>query len=206
MRDTMWRGIFGEVLTAFWGRSVYLDDHTSFTEVSGNIFVDASAYHIFFHSGSNNTVENNVFVNGSLQNPGTQILLKRINHNGRHLGDPFAMRGNSLNRNIFLAPPNFTKFISGDAAADGAWANATPYISSVQNNLYFRPSHQLNSSEPLFFALDWVQWRQKGWDAGSLLNVDPRFEDAAAGDFRLKSGHPAIEKGFKPLDYPMCRA
>lgn len=27
------------------GRSVYLDDHTSFTEISGNVFVDASAYH-----------------------------------------------------------------------------------------------------------------------------------------------------------------
>jgi hypothetical protein len=45
MRDTMWRGIFGQVLTHFWGRSVYLDDHTSFTEISGNVFIDSSVYH-----------------------------------------------------------------------------------------------------------------------------------------------------------------
>ena len=45
MRDTWWRGIFGDVLSTYWGRSVYLDDRTSLTEISGNVFVDASVYH-----------------------------------------------------------------------------------------------------------------------------------------------------------------
>ena len=55
MRDGMWCARtshpthswcgFGKVAAAFWGRSVYLDDRTSFTEISGNVFVDASVYH-----------------------------------------------------------------------------------------------------------------------------------------------------------------
>ena len=211
MRDTTWRGIFGQVLTAFWGRSVYLDDHTSFTEITGNVFVDASVYHIFFHSGSNNTVENNVFVNGSLQNPGTQILLKQITHAGPPgPGAKNPMHGNQLNRNIFLAPPNLSKIYSGDAAADGSWANVSvPYISSLRSNLYFRPAPAppLNESAELFFALDWAAWRAKGWDAGSLLNEDPGFSDPVAGDFRLRPGSPALGQpgvGFEPLAYPHC--
>ena len=219
MRDTMWRGVFGDVLSAFWGRSVYLDDRTSFTEISGNVFVDSSVYHIFFHSGSNNTVENNVFVNGSLQNPGTQILLKQITHTGPPgPGARFPMHGNQLNRNIFIAPPNFTKFFSGDAAADGAWANVSePYISSVRSNLYFQPrppsaaasafegaSRGLNLTADLFFDLSWGEWREKGWDAGSLVNLDPEFVDLAAGDFRLSRGSPALGLGFEALPNPHC--
>ena len=220
MRDTMWRGVFGDVLSTFWGRSVYLDDRTSFTEISGNVFIDSSVYHIFFHSGSNNTVENNVFVNGSLQNPGAQILLKQITHQGLPgPGALFPMHGNQLNRNIFIAPPNFTKFYSGDAAADGAWSNVSePYISSVRSNLYFQPRSPLdaasvhtgpyrgglNLSADLFFDMSWREWREKGWDAGSLFNVDPQFENPELGDYRLNQGSAAFGLGFEGLSYPHC--
>lgn len=161
---------------------------------------------VFFHSGSNNTVENNVFVNGSLQNPGTQILLKQITHAGPPgPGAAFPMHGNQLNRNIFLAPPNISAFYSGDAAAAGAWANVSePYIASVEKNIYFRPSASLNVTGELFFSMDWESWREKGWDADSLLNTDPEFVGPAAGDFRLKATSPALLMGFKPLAHPLC--
>lgn len=206
MRDTMWRGVFGQLLAAFWGRSVYLDDHTSFTEISGNIFIDSSVYHIFFHSGSNNTVVGNIFVNGSLQNPGTQILLKQISHAGPPgTGAHNPMHGNILNRNIFLAPPNFSKFYSGDAAADGAWANVSlPYMSSVDQNLYYQPTNTVNESDALFFTHDWASWRNDGWDAHSLLNVDPGFVDPASGDFRLSAGSAALGLGIRQLAHPYC--
>lgn len=165
-----------------------------------------SNFPVFFHSGSNNTVTNNVFVNGSLPNPGTQILLKQITHAGPPgPGAAFPMHGNALHTNIFLAPPNFTRFYSGDAAAYGGWANVSePYITSVQHNLYFRPAAPLNTSAQLFFELDWAQWRGKGWDAESLIDTDPGFVDPVGGDFRLRLGAPALGLGFKPLAHPHC--
>eukprot|EP01047_Picozoa_sp_COSAG01_P074662 COSAG01_NODE_12545_length_1722_cov_3.022181_2_plen_174_part_00 len=161
---------------------------------------------VFFHSGSNNTVSNNVFVNGSLQNPGTQILLKQITHAGPPgPGALYPMHANKLERNIFLAPPNLTHFLSGDAAADGSWKNVSqPYLSSVQANVYFRPAAALNASSQMFFAHDWASWRLRGWDAGSLLNVDPNFADPEAGDFSLRAGSPVLALGFKQLAHPHC--
>ena len=129
------------------------------------------------------------------------------------------MHGNMLNRNIFIAPPNFTKFYSGDAAADGAWANVSePYMSSVRSNLYFQPqssvaatfpptseaSGGLNLSADLFFEMSWGQWQKKGWDAGSLINVDPEFLDPEAGDYRLNLGSAAFGLGFGALSHPHC--
>jgi len=46
--------------------------------------------------------------------------------------------------------------------------------------------------------LSWDEWRALGPDAGSLLG-DPMFVDAAAGDFRLQEGSPALDLGFEPI-------
>jgi parallel beta-helix repeat protein len=48
------------VLYPFWGRALYLDDHSSNVDVQGNVFIGASHASVFVHSGSNNTLENNV--------------------------------------------------------------------------------------------------------------------------------------------------
>lgn len=63
----------------------------------------------------------------------------------------------------------------------------------VDSNLYHRASGSLtfqNGSNRSF-----SQWRSDtGWDAESL-EAAPRFVNAAAADFRLQSGSPAIDRG-----------
>lgn len=59
-----------------------------------------------------------------------------------------------------------------------------------------------NAGRPLVFpgGLTLEQWReQRGQDLGSVA-ADPLFVDAAAGDFRLRQGSPALAAGFEAWD------
>merc|ERR1712227_842416 len=102
-RDQAFHGNYAGLLLSFWGRALYLDDHTSNVEISHNVFVDTSHSAIFFHSGSNNTAFNNVFANSTLNKgstPGPQLLFKHITH-----GAPKApMANNTLFRNVIWTP------------------------------------------------------------------------------------------------------
>jgi hypothetical protein len=59
----------------------------------------------------------------------------------------------------------------------------------------------------LYFNTDDTEWgmrhlkaeQQHGSEKNSI-SVDPMFENAEQGDFRLKSGSPAIKLGFEPID------
>ena len=196
MRDRMWRGEFGQIYSAFWGRALYLDDHTSFTEISGNIFVDTSANAIFFHSGNNNTARNNVFVNSTVlaEQTGAQLLFKEITH-----GTIEPQFGNVLERNVIWSPraadeegdevPMFSGRPASLAAADG--------------NLYFRRGIPMAGSS-LFFNKSWRMWQASGFDKRSLLNTDPGFVNAEAGDFNLRGDSPLPALGFEPLPMPLC--
>jgi hypothetical protein len=44
-----------------------------------------------------------------------------------------------------------------------------------------------------------AQWQARGHDRHSLV-ADPKFVDAAHGDFRLKADSPALKLGFVPID------
>lgn len=79
----------------FWGRDLYLDDHTSNVEVSGNVFIGASHASVFVHSGSRNTITNNVFVDAKDMTLLFKTILK---------SDPpiMPMYGNRVYRNVFL--------------------------------------------------------------------------------------------------------
>jgi len=63
-------------------------------------------------------------------------------------------------------------------------------------NLYWR----VGGEAVRFGSWSWEQWRAKGRDQHSLI-ADPLFRDPDHGDFRLKSGSPALRVGFTPPDW-----
>ena len=72
---------------------MYLDDRTSNVEISGNVLVNASHAAVFVHSGSRNTLRNNVFYDAV----DMSVLMKTITH-----GNVTYMEGNTLARNAFV--------------------------------------------------------------------------------------------------------
>ena len=60
--------------------------------------------------------------------------------------------------------------------------------------------YDYSGKAPELDGLDWDKWRACGKETGGVY-ADPLFEDAAANDFRLKSGSPALALGFEPWDY-----
>eukprot|EP01050_Picozoa_sp_SAG11_P009555 SAG11_NODE_908_length_6589_cov_5.484129_6_plen_652_part_00 len=103
MRDAFHEtGHVGSISSNYFGRALYLDDHTSNVEISMNVFVDTSANAIFFHSGNYNNVQNNVFVNATqlATKKGAQLLFKEITHGSNQ----YPQVGNVLERNVVWSP------------------------------------------------------------------------------------------------------
>ncbi|MGN0847181.1 MAG: right-handed parallel beta-helix repeat-containing protein [Kiritimatiellia bacterium] len=73
----------------------------------------------------------------------------------------------------------------GPRGVGGVWAN----------NLWWDAS-----GRPELDGLDWAQWAACGKETGGRY-ADPQFENAEAGDFRLKAGSPAFALGFKAWDF-----
>jgi len=72
------------------------------------------------------------------------------------------------------------------------------HTARMDYNLYFR-----EGGKPFDFpeGMSFEEWRQSGQDVHSRI-ADPRFVDAANGDFSLKADSPALKLGFKPLRAP----
>lgn len=73
----------------------------------------------------------------------------------------------------------------GPRGVGGVWAN----------NLWWDVS-----GRPDLDGLDWAAWAACGKETGGRL-ADPRFENAAGYDFRLKPDSPAFALGFKAWDF-----
>ena len=51
-----------------------------------------------------------------------------------------------------------------------------------------------------FHGRSWEEWRKAGQDVDGAI-ADPLFVDPAKGDWRLRSGSPALKAGFVPFDW-----
>ena len=212
MRDQMFHGKPAALLTSFWGRGLYLDDHTSNVEVSHNVFVDTSHAAIFFHSGSNNSVWNNVFAN-STYNRGsvasTQLLFKEITHGTRGA----KMANNRLFRNVMWTPRDVQEPRPGDVSLLGGSTAGALSVSNgggTHHNWYYRRGKTIGRNvKTLLFQHDWTSWIAKrattGRGNGSVVNKDPMFVDAQAGNWNLEEDSPLKDAiGWEDLPLPMC--
>lgn len=97
-----------------------------------------------------------------------------------------------ITNNIFYWDNPSAAFWRGHA---GAYGSVTDVV--VNANTYWNPGGIATNA---FNGVSWDEWRALGQDTRSQV-ADPLFRDAGKGDFRLKSGSPAVAAGFRPFDY-----
>ena len=180
-------------------RGIYLDDSFASATVYGNIFHQVT-YAVFLGGGRDNIIDNNVFVDCPMamhldarglgwQKPHIDRRLKEANAKGTLRGirfrePPYSTRypklltllddqpafpkGNVVRRNIFWpgTGDDLRRMARGQPVADTWWDHITPKVRSL-------------------VTLD-----------RNLINTDPRFVDAQAGNFQLRADSPAWKLGF----------
>jgi hypothetical protein len=125
---------------------------------------------VFINGGHNNTVENNILMDGLQQ----QIMASDYAQRGL---------GNVFRHNVVVwRDPKATLAGSG-------WAKDAAHI-DADYNVYWHGGLEI----PEFAGL-----QKAGLDAHSLV-ADPLLVNAAREDFRLKPGSPALKLGFVPID------
>jgi len=168
----------GGIISPFYTWGVYLDDYSSGTQVIGNIVARTYRGGYHNHLGFDNVVENNVFVDG---------LLQQAEYNGAA-----EMRNNVFRRNIVV-------WSNAEAAymRSGGWDRAV--LRECDGNLLWSAAEDLaQSTRGLTPEGAWVQWLAGGFDTHSRI-ADPLFMDAAHDDYRLQPNSPAIGLGFEPI-------
>lgn len=97
-----------------------------------------------------------------------------------------------VTNNVFYWDNESAAFWRGSA---GNYGTVTDVV--VNANTYWNPQGIATNA---FNGGAWEAWRAAGHDTHSRI-VDPRFRNPSKGDFRFRSGSPAVEAGFKPFDY-----
>lgn len=183
---------------------VYLDDLFSSADVRGNVFYQVLRP-VFLGGGRDNIVENNVFVDCPKAifidaralgwcGPHADGRIKEAREKGTIAGvrykeppfstrypqlvnlldeDPKSPRGNVVRCNIFWPGrgENIRRVQHGEAPKDTWWDGIAPKI---------RPLVKFENN---------------------LINEDPKFVDAAAGNFQLREDSPAWKLGFQRIPF-----
>ena len=204
-----------------WG--VYLDDNTGGVDVIGNIVVRAYRGLIHLHNGRDNLVENNIFVDGKLQQAEFDGWTADSHYWKDHF--PTMVKGYDMvkdspawkgMRNISTTPEQAV-LPNGQIMSGNVFRRNIVYFEEpsaklfssrnlpVDHNLWDENLYWHAGGGPLKIALggklgevDLDGWRAKGADVHSVV-ADPRFVDAAKGDFRLRPDSPALKLGFQPI-------
>ena len=196
-----------------WG--IYLDDNSAEVHVYGNIVVRALRGLLHFHCARDNLVENNIFVDGQLQ----QIEMNGWNdysrfldqmgpayeahvdlpawkkypglQQGGHPKEAVPMGGNRIRRNIvYYHSPEAMLYKHRRLRFDHF---------ECDRNLVYHFGHPLLVGLPdVPPEKQWAEWQKLGFDRESLV-ADPLFVDAENDDYRLRPDSPALELGFEPI-------
>jgi hypothetical protein len=202
-----------------WG--VYLDDNTGGVTVYGNIVARAVRGLIHLHNGRDNTVENNIFIDGTQQ----QIQLSGwtdkhrywVNHSPTMIkaydsviGQPVwrAMprmdlhpRDAVLPDHTIMAGNTFSKNILYWTKPTANYVAARSFSfahNSIDRNLLWSAGQPIRTGQKKDGVDNWAAWQATGMDRNSVI-ADPQFVDPARDDYRLRPGSPAFALGFKPI-------
>jgi len=170
-------------ITGYEGKGcvgVYLDDQFSSALIFGNIFYRVSSA-AFIGGGHDTTIENNVFVDCT---PALHI-------DARGLG----WQADSTNR--------LTKTVTDMPYNEEPWLSRYPTLAGILTD----PDHMAPKGNVVAHN---IQWKGK-WDGiekkaypylvfqNNLLDLDPKFVDEKALDFRLRDDSPAFKVGFQKI-------
>ena len=176
----------GQWTTPHHTMGIRMDDCGSNATIYGNLIIGA-VRGVHLHSGSNNTVKNNVLIENMHWQMGYS------NHLAEYKKIKSDMSGNRFVRNIVC----YTQ----PEAHLYAFANWTDrIIAESDHNLFFTGGMPIRirrwPGQPRELSLE--GWQATGYDTHSIV-ADPMFVDPAAGNFRLKDDSPAWKLGFKPI-------
>jgi parallel beta-helix repeat protein len=160
----------------FLGWGIYLDSFAGGYTVTENIVYRTWNGGIMFQGGIDNTVCNNIFVDGRHW----QGCISNFDNQ---------QRGCVLERNVFC--------FSNPAAALFGAPVLQPEVIRADYNLYYCAGAK--EYKVGWGAEPFAEWQKAGFDVHSVL-ADPQFVNAAADDYTLKPGSPAFALGFRPLD------
>lgn len=201
-----------------WG--IYLDDACSSCDVIGNIIVRCPRAAIMVHSGQSNRIENNIFVDGGLQ----QIELRGWDSKHSHwlaqqetiekryqetkdvpawkeirgyksVQETVSPNGdvmvdNVIRRNIFSYKGREVMYMDV--------INLPEKRLDCDNNLIFVKGGVPTVLQDEKFKLSWKAWQSLGRDQKSKLG-DPKFKDPSKDDYRLNDDSPAFGLGFEAI-------
>jgi parallel beta-helix repeat protein len=163
----------GQPVFLSWG--IYLDSFAGGYTVTDNIVYRNWNGGIMFQGGKDNTVTNNIFVDGR-QGQG------HISNYAKN------QTGCVLEQNIIcFANPGATLFASPVLTAE---------VIRVDRNLYYCPG----ATE---YKVGWggqpfAEWQKAGFDVNSVM-ADPQFVNPAADDYTLRPDSPAFKLGFQAI-------
>ena len=160
-----------------WG--IYLGCDTRNCLVENNVVYRAEAGQLVWQNNKNNTIFNNIFVDGT----SAQYNYSNPSEHGHE-----RIR---LLRNIMC-------FSSSNAvlySIDGE--RSVPMESDY--NLIFHTKGKDLVIEGLTGVKSFEDWQKRGFDTHSIV-ADPLFVDPANDDYSLRPESPAFKLGFKPID------
>ncbi|MCC6508180.1 MAG: right-handed parallel beta-helix repeat-containing protein [Pirellulaceae bacterium] len=208
--------------TPYFAWGIYLDDACSSTEIVGNVMVRCSRAGLMVHSGRNNLIANNIFVDNGQQQLELsgwkadysywQSLLETMDKRYQEVIQEPAWK-----EMAGLVPPRETASASGEVMVDNVIERNI--VSYNGRNVYWMnsvnlPMDRVRSDYNLIFSkgqppvafrnakinLAWKAWQALGADSNSKQG-DPRFQDAAKDNYRLEETSPAFKLGFKAIPF-----
>ncbi len=156
---------------SYGGWGMYTDEGSTGILFENNLVYRVKTGGFHQHYGKENIVRNNILAYSKLY----QLQATRVEE---HLSF-------TLQRNIV--------YWDSGVLLSGRW-DKVRHVSG--NNCYWEAT-----GKPVDFLGNTLEaWQAKGHEQGSIV-ADPKFANAAEGDFQLASDSPALKLGFQPFDY-----